>query len=71
MLGANSAALALLLIYLVNIAFILPGASPLAALLYGNEWIKPTDIYRYGIFGVMITAIVACVVLYPMLNILM
>lgn len=71
MIGANTTILALLLIYLVNIAFVLPGASPLAALLYGNDWIKPTDIYRYGIFALVITAVVVCVLIYPLLNVLM
>lgn len=68
---ANTAVIALLVIYLANIAYVLPGASPLAALLYGNEWIKVKDIYFYGIFALILTELIVCIVIYPLLSVIM
>lgn len=65
-LGVDGSIIGIFMVYLVNIAFILPGASPIAALLHGNEWITAKDIYKYGSF-IFIGYIALCaLIVYPL-----
>lgn len=67
--GANTYLLGMILIYLTNIAYMLPGASPLAAIMYGNDWVTPKEIYYYGGYAIVLMALLTCLVIYPLFNI--
>lgn len=66
-LDLNPSIIALLVIFSVNIAFILPSASPVGSLLHGNANITAKDVYKYGCIGLLIMALVILCIVYPLL----
>lgn len=48
-LGLAPTPIAITIMLIVQMAMVTPAASPFAAILFGNtEWIRPTDVYKYG-----------------------
>lgn len=45
--GANPVLVGIALIFVTNMGLMLPGASALAAILYGNDWVNPREIIKY------------------------
>lgn len=69
--GANLAAVASTTILLIHYSIILPSASVFAAMLWGNEeWISPKDVFKIGVFIVILALVIAFVVIMPLSNLL-
>ena len=69
-IGAGSAAIACLSMYMVCIAVVTPAASTTSAILHGNtKWLKIGDIYKYGILMSIISLIAVLAVGLPIANI--
>lgn len=69
-IGAGSAAIACLSVYMVCIAVVTPAASTTSAILHGNtKWLKIGDIYKYGILMSIISLIAVLAVGLPIANI--
>lgn len=65
-LGIEPLALTSLLVWTCHFALLTPAASPMAALLHGNtQWVRTTDIYKYGFLIVISSMIVAWVLGIP------
>lgn len=45
----SPALVGMIIIFIANMGFILPGSSGMAPYLYGNKWITVKDIYKYGL----------------------
>ena len=61
-----------LMLISAHIAFLTPAASPFASLLFGySNWVKPNDIYKYGVLAAVMMVIVFLVVGIPLSHILM
>lgn len=70
-MGMNGTPALVLMLVCIHLAIITPGASPFAAMLFGNnEWVRPTDIYRYGSVAVFLILIVLLVIGIPLSNLL-
>lgn len=60
------------MLIVVHIAYLTPGASVFAAMLFGNSsWVKPADIYKYGSVTLIWMFIIFLIVGIPLSNILM
>jgi len=62
----DPAILLLLVAFTSNIAFFLPASSMVSAIIYGNEYLKPKDIYLYSLVIIFISFLVAILVGYPL-----
>lgn len=61
-----------MLLISITIAYVTPAASPFAAILFGySNWVRPADIYKYGVITCIFMVIVLLVVGIPLSNILM
>ncbi len=70
-LGANAAALAVIVTISLHVAMLTPAASPVAAILHGNkEWVATKDIYRYCGIVVVATILIYALVGIPLANML-
>ena len=70
-MGMNGTPALVLMLVCIHLAIITPGASPFAAMLFGNsEWVEPKDIYRYGSVAVLLILAVLLVIGIPLSNIL-
>jgi len=70
-MGINGTPTLVLMLVCIHLAIITPAASPFAAMLFGNtEWVKPADVYRYGIISVVILLILLIIVGIPLANML-
>ena len=66
-MGFNPLPVIAIMLIGIHIAFITPAASPFAAMLFGyTEWVKPTDIYKYGALTCLIMVVVFLVVGIPL-----
>ncbi|MBS6955640.1 MAG: SLC13 family permease [Enterocloster asparagiformis] len=45
----SPALVGMIIIFIANMGFILPGSSGMAPYLYGNKWVTVKDIYKYGL----------------------
>ena len=70
-LGININLVGILIAFTVQNAWMLPGASAPAALLHGNEYMKVTDIYKYGGVAVIILVAILSFVMYPLFSLFM
>jgi len=69
--GANLPAVATTTILLIHYSIILPSASVFAAMLWGNEeWISPKDVFKSGVFIVILAMVIAFVAIMPLSNLL-
>lgn len=56
----------------IHIAYLTPAASPFASLLFGfSEWVRPGDIYKYGLMTCICIVIIFLGIGIPLSNILM
>ena len=70
-LGANPAALAVIVTMSLHVAMLTPAASPVAAILHGNtEWVRTQDIYKYCGLVVCATILIYIVIGIPLANLL-
>lgn len=70
-MGMNGTPALVLMLVCIHLAIITPGASPFAAMLFGNsEWIRPKDVYRYGSVAVLLILVVLLVIGIPLSNLL-
>lgn len=61
-----------MLLISITIAYVTPAASPFAAILFSyDSWVKPGDIYKYGLITCIAMFITVLVVGIPLSNILM
>lgn len=59
----------LILIFATHFAFLTPGATPFAAVMFANrEWIKPTAVYKNGLILIICLFIVALPLSYVVAN---
>ena len=56
--GANSAAVGIMMIWLVNMGLILPGASAPVGLIHGNDQLTRGEAYKFSCIGMLIIFIV-------------
>lgn len=61
----------IVIVYTVQIAFMLPGASAPAAVLHGNEKLTPIEIYKYGGFAFVMIGIVIVFISYPLFSLIL
>ena len=47
-LGVKTDVVGIAIVYLANLAYILPGASAIAGLLYSRRNLMAKDVYKYG-----------------------
>ncbi len=60
--GANMHTFAVSLVYMTGMALLTPAASPFAAVLHGNNWVKKKDIFRIVLLLMLsIYLIVVCI----------
>ena len=64
-LGLNVSLLGMLVVFSVQCAWLLPGASLPAALLHGNEHVIVKDVYKYGAFSVVMLIVILGFIVYP------
>lgn len=57
-MGLNIMALVAVLIIMINLAFITPAASPGAAMIFSNEWVRAKDIYKFAAIFVAVSFLV-------------
>ena len=70
-LGANPAALAVIVTMSLHVAMLTPAASPVAAILHGTtEWARAQDIYKYCGLVVCATILIYIVIGIPLANLL-
>jgi len=55
----------IVVVFTVQMAFLLPGASAMAAVLHGNEKLLPTEIYKYGFIAFVMIGITILFISYP------
>ena len=60
--GVNVMAAVAVLIIVINLAFITPAASPGAAMIFANEWVRAKDIYKMAFAFVVVAFLVTAVV---------
>lgn len=65
-LGMNSQALATLSILSAQWGFALPAALAPIAFLYGNEFVVPSKVMKYGVFMIIVTFIATLAFAYPL-----
>ncbi len=69
--GASMMAMMAPMVYLDNLAFMLPSGSPTAAIMYGNrEWITANGIMKYSVIMIALVYIITLVVGIPLSNLL-
>lgn len=60
-LGISPVALMVIIVYSCFLAFLLPSASPMAAVMFGNSgYIRTKDIYKYGGTFIIVATLVCC-----------
>lgn len=60
------------LVYGCFLAYLLPCASPMAAVMFGNkEWIRPKDIVKYAGCFILIAIVVLCIYGIPAANVML
>ena len=60
-LGISPVALMVIIVYSCVLAFLLPSASPMAAVMFGNSgYIRTKDIYKYGGTFIIVATLVCC-----------
>ena len=60
-MGVNIMAAVAVLIIVINLAFVTPAASPGAAMIFANEWVRAKDIYKMAIVFVAVAFIVTAI----------
>jgi sodium-dependent dicarboxylate transporter 2/3/5 len=66
-INMNPAVVATLMVFACSIGIALPTGSPAGALFHGNkEWIPGNNALKYGIFGVVLHALLLIVVAFPL-----
>lgn len=60
----STSLMGILIIYTASMGFILPGASAVSAVLYGNDWLKPKQIIGYTSFACLVYLILALPTFY-------
>ncbi len=70
-LGLDINLVGLVVVFSVQLAWMLPGASAPAALLHGNEAVDTIDIYKYGGVAMLVCMGVIAFVLYPLFSLFM
>ena len=67
--GANSMAIATIMVFALHVAILTPAASPYAAVLYGNkDWVDSKDVAKYGGIFFVCMAVFYLVAGIPILN---
>lgn len=67
----NAVPILVLMLISIHLAVLTPAASPWAALLFGNmQWLKPGDIYKYGIIFTLILLVLLTLIGYPLATIM-
>ena len=61
-MGVNIMAAVAVLIIVINLAFVTPAASPGAAMVFANEWVRAKDIYKMAVAFVVVAFIVVSAV---------
>ena len=61
-MGVNVMAAVAVLIIVINLAFVTPAASPGAAMVFANEWVRAKDIYKMALPFVIVAFLVVSVV---------
>lgn len=70
-MGFNPMPLIAMMLVSIHIAYLTPAASPFASLLFGySNWVKPGDIYKYGLATCIAMVVVFLAVGVPLSNIL-
>lgn len=70
-MGFNPMPLIAMMLVSIHIAYLTPAASPFASLLFGySNWVKPGDIYKYGLATCIAMVVVFLVIGIPLSNIL-
>ena len=59
--GVNIMAAVAVLIIVINLAFITPAASPGAAMIFANEWVRAKDIYKIAFVFVAVAFLVTAI----------
>ena len=60
-LGISPTALMVIIVYSCFLAFLLPSASPMAAVMFGNSgYIRTKDIYKYGGTFILVATLICC-----------
>lgn len=67
-IGGNFVVFALALQYMCSMAMLTPAASPMAAVLHGNDWVDKKDIYRMVLFMMLVTYLVVIIFFIPFGN---
>ena len=57
-MGINIMAAVAVLIIIINLAFVTPAASPGAAMIFANEWVRAKDIYKMALVFVAVAFII-------------
>lgn len=69
--GANMLTFAVALNCMTGMALLTPAASPFAAALHGNDWIKKKDLFRSVFILLLINYLVCVVVMVPFANLVL
>ena len=64
-MGLNVNLIGMIVVFGVQCAWLLPGASMPAALLHGNEHVVVKDVYKYGAFAVVMLIAILGFIIYP------
>ena len=71
-MGFNPLPMIAMMLISIHIAYLTPAASPFASLLFGfSDWVKPSDIYKYGLLTCIWMVVVFLVIGIPLSNIMM
>ncbi len=70
-MGFNPMPLIAMMLVSIHIAYLTPAASPFASLLFGySSWVKPGDIYKYGLITCIAMTVIFLLVGIPLSNVL-
>ena len=70
-MGFNPLPMVAMMLISIHIAYLTPAASPFASLLFGySNWVRPGDIYKYGLMTCICMVVVFLIIGIPLSNIL-
>lgn len=65
-LGVDERVVGTLVILAAQMGFALPSALASVALIFGNSWVKPSAVVRYGAYATLVSALTIALIGYPL-----